>query len=61
MTFAMHKKNWSLMTYTLQLIHVETIQNLEAKRIVSNNVSNSRDRSLSGFASLFTHVCGNNN
>ena len=61
MTFAMHKKHWSLMTYTLQLIHVETTQKLEAQRIVSNNVSNSRDRSLSGFAFLFTHVCGNNN
>ena len=49
------------MTYTLQLTHVETTQNLEAQTIVSNNVSNSRDRSLSGFASLFTHICGNDN
>ena len=61
MTFAMHKKLWSLMTYTLQLTHIGTTQNLEAQRMVSNNVSNSRDRSLSGFASLFTHICGNDN
>ena len=49
------------MTYTLQLTHVETTQNLEAQWIVPNNVSNSKDRSLSGFASLFTHICGNDN
>ena len=61
MTFAMYKQNWSLMRYTLQLTHVETTQNLEAQTIVSNNVSNSRDWSLSGFASLFTHICGNDN